>query len=325
MIIPQFWAEARRHEMRQGRSVTVRRHGWSDISQAEAQTHADARADEALRRIQSGEHLPRRERKQAYNGADGMPIREEIISRHGDAIITRNSYGAHCLNTPNVLFVDVDFRDGPSGRMIAAVLAAGWTAAALLGWLWRSWGLGAGLALLALLFGWLLANQAYRLLIWAGGSEERRARTRIARFIEQRPDWHLRVYRTPAGFRLLAMHRTFDPAEAAVAECFRELRADPVYARMCLNQQCFRARVSPKPWRIGIPSHLKPNPGVWPVAADRLPQRRRWIDHYQQAAANYAACRYLESLGNGGIATAARSVQTLHDTLAQANCPLPIA
>jgi len=36
-----------------------------------------------------------------------VPIREEIVSRHGDTIITRNSYGARCLNTPNALFADI--------------------------------------------------------------------------------------------------------------------------------------------------------------------------------------------------------------------------
>ena len=33
----------------------------------------------------------------------------EIVSRHGETVITRNSYGALCLNTPNALFADVDY------------------------------------------------------------------------------------------------------------------------------------------------------------------------------------------------------------------------
>lgn len=45
----------------------------------------------------------------AYNGAQGVPIREEVLERHGDTVITRNGYGAKCLNTPDVLFADVDF------------------------------------------------------------------------------------------------------------------------------------------------------------------------------------------------------------------------
>src|SRR5688500_8191871 len=102
MIVPQYWAEGRVQHRAKGRQVTMRRFGWADTSQADAQAHADTRAQEALDRFLSGESLERREPKIPYNGADGVPIREEIVSRHGEAIITRNSYGARCLNTPNV-------------------------------------------------------------------------------------------------------------------------------------------------------------------------------------------------------------------------------
>lgn len=102
MIVPAFWAEARAQRREQNRQVTVRRFGWSDESLTAAQAHAETRAAEALLRIWSGDKkLLRREPKIAYNGAHGVPIREEIIARQGDAIVTRNGYGAHCLNTPN--------------------------------------------------------------------------------------------------------------------------------------------------------------------------------------------------------------------------------
>src|SRR5262249_35695717 len=109
MIVPQYWAEARRQVRRGGKQVTVRRFGWSDASETDAQTMADARAEEALQQVLSGARLRRREQKAAYNGAQGVPIREEVVARHGDVVITRNAYGARCLNTPDVLFADVDF------------------------------------------------------------------------------------------------------------------------------------------------------------------------------------------------------------------------
>jgi hypothetical protein len=66
---------------------------------AQAQAHADARAHEALNAIIAGQVLPRREVRSNY-GVEGVPIREQIVQRDGDVIITRNSYGALCLNTP---------------------------------------------------------------------------------------------------------------------------------------------------------------------------------------------------------------------------------
>ena len=88
MIVPEYWAEGRIQQQVAGKQYTVRRYGWSDDSAMAAQAHADQRTREAFDRIVNGEPLQRRERKLAYNGADGMPIREEILERQGDSIIT---------------------------------------------------------------------------------------------------------------------------------------------------------------------------------------------------------------------------------------------
>src|SRR5690242_6729365 len=109
MIVPRYWAEALKRHRDGGRQITVRRSGWSDESLAAAEAHAATRAEEALARLLAGEALPRIERKVPYNGAEGLPIREEIYAEHGGVVITRNSYGALCLNIENVLIADVDF------------------------------------------------------------------------------------------------------------------------------------------------------------------------------------------------------------------------
>ena len=139
MIVPTYWAESRLRRRTHARQVTVRRFGWSDVSQADAQANADERAQEALDRLRSGEKLPRREPKVAYNGAIGVPIREEIVERHGETVVTRNSYGALCLNTPNVLFADVDFATGPGCGYAFWLLVALLAGAGEVGWMAESW------------------------------------------------------------------------------------------------------------------------------------------------------------------------------------------
>ena len=325
MIVPQFWAEARVQDKTRERQVTVRRYGWSDTSQEDAQAVAESRASEALRKILSGEKIDRREPKVPYNGADGMPIREEILSRHGDTIITRNSYGARCLNTPDVLFADLDFPHGTSSGLYAAIFPAMVIGGVAIG-VWKGntqigllafGALGLLLPLVIFLF--------YKVFPRPAIDHHRNTLQCIEDFSARNPDWHLRVYETPAGFRVLAMHDTFDPAGDEAARCFRELGTDKIYVRMCANQRCFRARVSPKPWRIGISAHLRPRPGVWPVAPERLPLREAWVRDYEQRATGYASCRFVTRLGSERVHPAAQEVATLHDELSRATSALPIA
>lgn len=325
MIVPQFWAEAQLQQRAKGKQVTVRRFGWSDVSLEEAQAHAEARVKEAFARVLAGEKLPRRDPKIPYNGAVGLPIREEIVSRHGDIIITRNSYGARCLNTPNVFFADIDFPKGPAWRFTLGVFAALLVLAIIAGILAQSRALGIGLGLAALIGASTVSAALHHLSESISGGPEKIARGRIAQFLASHPDWNFRLYRTPAGMRVMATHRTFNPTDASVTECFDALRTDPIYATMCRNQQCFRARVSAKPWRIGISGHMRPRPGVWPVAPERIAQRSLWIAEYELAASVYAACEFIESVGSGTVHPDVRPVLELHDYSCSVGSGLPLA
>ena len=111
MIVPEYWSEAKERVVLGGRSRTLKRFGWSDVSESEALAHAKERVHEAASRLRAGKEVRTMDHKVPYNGAEGLPIREEIVSRHGDAVITRNSYGALCLNTPDTVFADVDIGD----------------------------------------------------------------------------------------------------------------------------------------------------------------------------------------------------------------------
>ena len=135
MIVPTYWAEARAQHLDRGQQVTILRFGWSDTSLAEAQAMADVRAEDAIARFLQGESLPRREHKVTYNGAEGLPIREEVLERHGNVVITRNIYGARCLNVPDVLFADVDFLGGRPGAPGAVSFALAVVAAGIGGYL----------------------------------------------------------------------------------------------------------------------------------------------------------------------------------------------
>lgn len=326
MIVPEYWAEAREQVRQRGRSVTVRRYGWSDESPEAARAHAQARTREALDAILSGAKLPRREQRTNY-GVAGVPIREQIVARHGEVVITRNSYGALCLNTPDVLFADIDLEPRPSGYVLsfaltAALLLAGTAAGVAVSHGW--W--GAGLAVGAI----IAINQGVRRLRQAAfdrdGGAQARALARVEAFIAQHPDWHLRVYRTPAGLRVLAMHRSFNPLEDDAAMLFQALGADHLYSVMCKVQHCFRARLTPKPWRIGIQRRIRPPSAAWSLEQASLPERLAWIAGYEDKSQGYAACRYLCAFGDTRqVHARAEQVRALHDDIARSGSELPLA
>ncbi len=316
MIVPNHWAEARKTVRVKGRPITLRRFGWSDDSAADAQARADLRVAEAAQLAASGQQVLRREPKVPYNGGEGLPIREEVLARHGAAVITRNAYGAHCLNVPDLLIADVDFEAPPPQHHMllswpVALLAGGLLIFALRGWQ----GIVAGAAVV---LGAALWRRLLRRRQLAQNPPESGARQRIFDFAAQHPDWRLRLYRTPAGQRLIATHARFMPASEAVENFFQAVNADTAYGAMCRVQQCFRARLTAKPWRAGIKDLPKPRPGVWPISPARMPARAAWVARYENAAAGFAACRYEETLGQAAQDPDLAHWVALHDRLSNA-------
>lgn len=337
MFVPRYWSEASHREALSGRrAVTVRRFGWSSESQVEADAHARARLEEALQELRRGgeralRELKRRERRTAYGGGEGLPIREEIVEEHEatDVVITRNAYGALCLNAPRALFVDVDRPPAPAGIWPWLGLLAGALGGAIAGPSWPGLpsahalgaaagaALGGGVATLAAKAARSARLRSRDLAAWV--------RRRIEAWCEPHGRWLVHVYETPAGIRLLVAHREFTASDEEARGFLRFVRADPLYVRLCALQDCFRARVSPKPWRVGMERRF-PSGGVWPVSDPaKLAARRAWIEDYESKCAGRASCRYLESVGSAREDPRVEAVRRIHDERSGAQAGLEIA
>lgn len=322
MIVPEFWAEEKATISHDGKQLTIKRFGWSNESESDALINAKQRVNEAASRIRAGEKIRKVDHKVPYNGAEGLPIREEVVERHDDIVISRNSYGALCLNTPDVLFTDIDVEEA-SGAYSVALFVFFIAAAAAAGWKYDSlpvFVVGAIAAvILSPLLGRLVADNFGR-----RSDPYDKARLSIQAFSDKNPDWHLRLYRTPMGFRVLVMHKTFDPNGEEALQFMRALNSDPIYVRMCQNQSCFRARVSPKPWRVGM-DHIRPRPGIWPVKEEWMQQRARWVETYDNASIGYAACAFEVQLGGTRADRKCERVRGLHDKFSRSDAGIDIA
>lgn len=321
MHIPKYWFRAESSLPQTRTNIT--RWGWSDQSEEEAKKHAMHRLDEAI-----FSHSQKTEsKKQSYTIA--KPIREQIITDMGNAIITQNRYGAYCLNTNELAIADVDFDMHPSKRYFTAsgtILALVAFFLLLLVPFWSAY-----FSLFLLLVGLLLLP---KLPIWLwkwtlkqeGGIESYCLR-RLDEFLKQHPEWIVDVYRTPHGLRYIVLHRPMTTEHPDIQRWFKWVKADRLYARLCHTQKVFRARLSPKPWRIHMASIPHPR---WPALTEHeLDERNQWNEQYKKSIQGYSACRYLGRHGpflqDSIVHPLCATLKQIHDQHTHAHTLYPMA
>jgi hypothetical protein len=283
MHFPKYWRLASaRGTGRDGQPVVVDAWGWSDDGEAAAAAHGAQRARAAVERRIASPEL----RIDWYY--DRRPLREEVLRevRADDgtviAAVTRSRAGPMVLNTARVMFVDIDF---PAREAVRPSF-------------WRRLS-GAREA----------AAEAFPL----GCAAEQRASDAVRGWVATRHDFGLRLYRTARGLRCLVTHAEFDTA--ASRPLLEEMGADRRYAILCVSQQCYRARLTAKPWRVGVPRY-----GGKRREEDlkALKHREIWLARYEVASAQVAVCRFLGDVGSMVRTPAAARVIAEHDRATRA-------
>jgi hypothetical protein len=140
--------------------------------------------------------------------------------------------------------------------------------------------------------------------------------------VASHPEWRVRVYRTSAGLRYLVTHDVFSPTAPETHAAMNALGADPQYVKLCQVQKTFRARLTPKPWRIGVenPPVTFPYDGPGEEA-----EMRAWEARYDAASRSRATCRFIEEIGNGAEHPDVAPLRALHDEHTRATSGLPLA
>lgn len=291
MKIPHYWAKGPRalttRHMATGEEMSFSCWGWSDASAQEAAAVGEERTRRLLERIARGERPDR------YLYGD-QPLREEILEEwHDDggeifAAVTRNRYGCQVLNTAGVMFVDLDLAE-PSAFKV-------------------------------------LAHGVARFCGRRGPTpreEMENAALAPARALAARDrDCGIRVYRTRAGLRYLFTNAACEPNAEATLALMQELGADPLYVKLCRRQNCFRARLTPKPWRCGVNAL-----GItYPWTDERAARRsREWVEEYEHRAERFATCALIAELGRVRATTATARVIAFHDRMTRIDTRLTLA
>ncbi len=260
---------------------------WSFKSFEEAQALANQAAQQVADAFRA-DNMPSDHGRGGYY--PDRPFREEILQEFKDAtgetsaVITRNSYGCTVLNTARIMFVDIDLPEPKAPG----------------------------------LFKRLFGKPDLKPPV----NPQNAALSTVENWTRQRPEWGWRVYRTRAGLRLLATQGLVEATSATAKEIFAAFAADPLYQKLCENQNCYRARLTPKPWRCGLWN----KPQRWPwLDPQEEKQFRKWEAEYQSCAAKWATCEFLRHIGNRTIHPEVQSILTLHDDTTRAESKLQLA
>ena len=88
------------------------------------------------------------------------------------------------------------------------------------------------------------------------------------------------------------------------------------------SSTCFRARLTPKPWRCGLTP--PPNRYPWEDAGAEA-RYRDWEQHYEQGIARYAVCKLITQLGPAETHPDVEPVLALHDEMTRLTDQRPLA
>ena len=122
-----------------------------------------------------------------------------------------------------------------------------------------------------------------------------------------------RLYRTHHGWRVMLVGAGITPDSDRMHDLFKALHADALYESLCERQQCWRARLTPKPYRVGITRFPRPMDSE----ATDSEEARIWLQKYESLCQGKAVCRLVDCMGR----TIQSPLVELHDRMTQALVP----
>ena len=219
-------------------------------------------------------------------------MREEILDSwaHGEAepfaVVTRNTMGCEVLNTADIMCIDIDTPEGkpPTIGFFARLLG--------------------------------------KTPPPPPPSVEEETLKKVEHMVTRDSSCGIRVYRTAAGLRLLLTHSRVTPEAPDTLDAMRAFSADPRYMNLCKLQECFRARLTPKPWRCGSPNCEVRYPYEHDDAEEAM---EFWVACYNQAAERYATCALIGQYGSQSMDADIQRVVDYHDQRTGVTTGLPLA
>jgi hypothetical protein len=155
-----------------------------------------------------------------------------------------------------------------------------------------------------------IARRVWSLVRGSSNSPEAKSLAAIRAALAAYPIDGFRIYRTAAGYRVLGISRVYEPTDNATQVLMRAVGTDRAFLALCRAQKCFRARLTPKPWRIGVDRPAFTFPSDDPGDAAAVAE---WVATYEPACSDWATCRFVEQVGSSSVHADVRPILQAHD------------
>jgi hypothetical protein len=135
--------------------------------------------------------------------------------------------------------------------------------------------------------------------------------------ISKYKDYGYRIYETYQGARVIVLGKEFDPRNGETKKMMDEFNCDPLYTRLCVKQGCYRARLTPKPYRMNMSPYKVKFP-----RQEQDQEFQQWLTNYESVSRNFSVCQLIEQIGTGYSLN--ESIR-LHDDVTGVNYRQPLA
>jgi hypothetical protein len=136
---------------------------------------------------------------------------------------------------------------------------------------------------------------------------------RVHKFSQDFPDYSMVVYETHSGLRVFITGDEFEPRSENAALILDLLQSDALYRKLCLSQQSYRARLTPKPWRCSLNDPPNRFPRETP---DQQQAFNQWLEEYTRQSKAYTVCRPMAEMGPKKRTENAKRILKAHDAIA---------
>ena len=101
-----------------------------------------------------------------------------------------------------------------------------------------------------------------------------------------------RIYETTKGIRVIGK-KYFEPAGKEYRKLMRKLNVDWIYIQLSQKQRCYRARITPKPYRMKFRTIKVTSPLICETE-----NYQNWATEYEEKSRAFSVVRLIKTIGN---------------------------